>query len=212
VTTPQFTLLVPVKAARGAKTRLGDIGSAARADLMGAFARDAIRAARRTPLAEVVVVGDAAALGHVLEGIEVQVVADEGGGDLNAALRGAAGHLARTDRGVAVLLADLPCLRTSDLETVLSYAATHDRRTFVADAAGTGTTLLTAPAGTDLDPRFGPGSAAAHAASGAHSMTGPLASLRLDVDTTDDLGRALHLGVGPDTARVAGLLVQGSAD
>ena len=205
MTTPLFTLLVPVKGAHGAKTRLGDVGSARRADLMGAFARDAIAAARRTSLAEVVVVGDAAALRLVLEGIDVEVVADEGAGDLNAALRGAAGRLARADRGLAVMLADLPCLRTSDLETTLSYAAAHARRTFVADAAGTGTTLLTAPAGTDLDPHFGPGSAAAHVASGAHPMSGALASLRLDVDTTEDLDRALGLGVGPETSRIARL-------
>jgi 2-phospho-L-lactate guanylyltransferase len=212
VTTPQFTLLVPVKDARGAKTRFGQVGPATRADLMRAFARDAITAARRTPLAEVVVVGDAAALRPVLEGIDVEVVADEGGGDLNAALRGAADRVARPDRGIAVMLADLPCLHTSDLETALSYAAEHARRTFVADAAGTGTTLLTAPAGTDLDPRFGPGSAQAHAAGGAHPTSGDLASLRLDVDTTEDLDRALRLGVGPETSRVCLIMAHPPAD
>jgi 2-phospho-L-lactate guanylyltransferase len=212
VTTPRFTLLVPVKDARSAKTRFGHVGPTTRADLMRAFARDAITAARRTPLAEVVVVGDAAALRTVLEGIDVDVVADEGGGDLNAALRGAAGRLARPDRGIAVMLADLPCLHTSDLEAALSYAAEHARRIFVADAAGTGTTLLTTPAGTDLDPRFGPGSAAAHAAGGAHPMGGSLASLRLDVDTTEDLDRAVRLGVGPETSRVARLLARPPVD
>lgn len=206
MTTPRFTLLVPVKDTRGAKTRLGVVGSTARADLMGAFARDAISAARRTPLAEVVVVGDAVTLGPLLDGIDVPVMADEGAGDLNEALRRAADRLARPDRGVAVMLADLPCLRTPDLETVLSYAAAHSRRTFVADAAGSGTTMLLAPAGVGLDPRFGAGSAAAHAASGAHPMAGDLASLRRDVDTTDDLDRALRLGVGPETSRVVRLL------
>jgi 2-phospho-L-lactate guanylyltransferase len=204
--------LVPIKDARGAKTRLSDVGTAARADLMGAFARDALGAARGTPLAEVVVVGDAAALGRVLDGIDVRVVADEGEGDLNAALRRAADRVTRADRGVAVMLADLPCLRTPDLETALSQAAAQGRRAFVADAAGTGTTLLAAPAGVELDPRFGPGSAAAHAASGAHAITGPLASLRLDVDTTDDLDRALRLGAGPETAHVARLVRLPSRD
>jgi 2-phospho-L-lactate guanylyltransferase len=110
------------------------------------------------------------------------------------------------------MLADLPCLRTPDLETALSQAAAQGRRAFVADAAGTGTTLLAAPAGVELDPRFGPGSAAAHAASGAHAITGPLASLRLDVDTTDDLDRALRLGAGPETAQVARLVRLPSRD
>jgi 2-phospho-L-lactate/phosphoenolpyruvate guanylyltransferase len=206
VTTPRFTLLVPVKGPPAAKTRLGEIGPAARADLMVAFARDAIAAAQRTPLAEVVVVGDAGALAAVLDGIDVRVVADEGHGDLNEALRRAAGRVARADRGTAVLLADLPCLQTRDLEAVLSYAATRDQRTFVADAAGSGTTLLLAPPGVDLDPHFGVGSAAAHAASGAHTVDGDLTSLRLDVDTADDLERALLVGVGPETARAASRL------
>jgi 2-phospho-L-lactate guanylyltransferase len=206
VTTPQFTVLVPVKDAGGAKTRLGELGPAARATLMAAFARDAIAAAQRTPLAEVVVVGDAVALADVLAGLGVRAVADEGDGDLNEALRRAADNLALADRGTAVLLADLPCLRTSDLELALSDAATRPGRTFVADAAGTGTTLLVAPAGVSLEPHFGVGSANAHAASGAHPIGGDLASLRLDVDTSDDLERALRLGVGPETSRAASLL------
>jgi 2-phospho-L-lactate guanylyltransferase len=208
VTTPQFTVLVPVKDARGAKSRLGAVGvdAAARAGLMRAFARDAITAALGTPLADVVVVGRGAALAGVLEGMDVRVVEDEGRGDLNAALRAAAGRVARPDRGIAVMLADLPCLRTADLEAVLTDAASAGRRTFVADASGTGTTLLTAPAGAALDPRFGPGSAAAHEASGATPVRGAHTSLRLDVDTVEDLERALRLGVGPETARVARML------
>src|SRR2546422_7400003 len=52
--------------------------------------------------------------------------------------------------------------------------------------------LLIAPPGADLDPRFGPGSAAAHLSSGARALAGPLTSLRLDVDTTNDLEAALR--------------------
>lgn len=206
MTTPRFTLLVPVKDGRGAKTRLRDVGEAGRADLMAAFARDAITAACRTPLAEVVVVGDPLAIGPLADELGVAVVADEGGGDLNTALRRAAVRIAQPGRGVAVLLADLPCLRTEDLEVALS----QEGRAFVADAAGTGTTLLLAPSGTALDPRFGAGSAQAHAASGATPVPGELTSLRLDVDTTDDLDQALRFGVGPHTAQVAALLERGT--
>lgn len=198
MTTPRFTLLVPVKDGRGAKTRLGEIGDAARGRLMAAFARDAISAARRTSLAEVYVVGDVAALRPIAEALDVRVVPDEGDGDLNRALDRAATRVSRPDRGIAVMLADLPCLRTEDLETALSWTG----RAFVADAAGTGTTLLLAPPGTDLDPRFGAGSAQAHAASGATPVAGELTSLRLDVDTTDDLRCAREFGVGPHTAQV----------
>lgn len=196
MTTPRFSLLVPVKDGRSAKTRLGDVGAPARADLMAAFAHDALAAARRSPFVEVYVVGDPQALAALASELDVGVVPDEGDGDLNTALRRAAERVGRPTRGTGVLLADLPCLRTEDLETALA----GDGRRYVADATGTGTTLLLAPAGTALDPRFGPGSARAHLESGATPVEGDLASLRLDVDTTADLEAALRLGVGRHTS------------
>ena len=202
MTTPRYSLLVPVKDGRGAKTRLGGIGASGRADLMAAFARDAISAARRSPLVEVYVVGDATALRAMTDELDVSVLPDEGEGDLNRALALAALRVPRADRGLAVMLADLPCLRTEDLEAAL----THAGRAYVADAAGTGTTLLITPSGAVLDPRFGPGSAKAHAASGASPVPDELRSLRLDVDTADDLDRALDLGVGPHTAQAVARL------
>jgi 2-phospho-L-lactate guanylyltransferase len=72
---------------------------------------------------------------------------------------------------------------------------------FVPDAAGTGTTLYTARPGVAFQPRFGPGSAARHAAAGAAALLLPDApGLRRDVDTPDDLRRAAALGLGPRTA------------
>lgn len=73
-------------------------------------------------------------------------------------------------------------------------------RGYVADAPGGGTVLLAAPAGVPLAPRFGPGSAAAHAASGALPLAGDWPSLRRDVDTPADLAAAAGLGLGPRTA------------
>ena len=73
----------------------------------------------------------------------------------------------------------------------------------MADAAGTGTVLLTASPGLDLAPSFGPDSQRAHLASGAVDLTSLLgdqvAGLRRDVDTVDDLAAASLLGVGPAT-------------
>ena len=82
---------------------------------------------------------------------------------------------------------------------------------FVADTEGTGTTLLTAADGSRLDPRFGHRSRARHAASGAVELvTGPLASLRRDVDTEVDLHDARRLGLGPRTLAVLAQLGDGS--
>lgn len=203
MTTPGYALLIPVKDAGSAKSRLGVGEDGQRGRLMAAFARDAITAARGCTAVSVHVVGDLGALAGLAAELEVDLLPDEGDGDLNEALRKAAVRAERADRGVAVLLADLPCLRTSDLDAAFAAART---RSFVADAAGTGTTLLIAPAGTDLDPHFGAGSAAAHRASGATPLEAALPSLRLDVDTTDDLEAALRFGVGVHTARVASSL------
>lgn len=200
MTTPGFSLLIPVKDGRSAKSRLGVGEAGERSRLMTAFARDAITAATGIPGIEVHVVGDPTALVELLQGLEVTVLPDEGEGQLNRALARAAARVSRPELGTAALLADLPCLRTADLEAALRDG--HDRR-FVADAAGTGTTLLIAPPGAELDPRFGPGSAAAHRRSGARALAGSLTSLRLDVDTTEDLDAALRFGVGVHTAKVA---------
>lgn len=199
MTTPRFSLLVPIKDTSSAKSRLGVGEDGQRARLMTAFAHDAVTAARACTDVEVFVVGDAEALSW----LGVEVLPDEGDGDLNRALSRAAARVTRVDRGVAAMLADLPCLVTADLEAALAGVT---GRAYVADAAGTGTTLLVAPAGTLLDPHFGAGSARAHASSGADAITPALPSLRLDVDTTDDLAAALRFGVGEHTARVASSL------
>src|SRR5438045_1314972 len=69
------------------------------------------------------------------------------------------------------------------------------------------TPLLAASPGVPLQPRFGPGSARLHAASGALVL--PAApSLRHDVDTPADLAAAAPLGLGPRTVRLIG--VQGT--
>ena len=90
---------------------------------------------------------------------------DEPGGGLNGAVRAGIERAAGFDAGIAVLLGDLPALRPDDLADALSMASAHERA-FVADADGTGTTLLAALAGVALDPQFGPGSAAAHELAG----------------------------------------------
>jgi 2-phospho-L-lactate/phosphoenolpyruvate guanylyltransferase len=97
-------------------------------------------------------------------------------------------------------------LRPPELDEAIAAAlalfATGARRAFVADAEGTGTTLLLAAPGVALDPRFGEGSACRHAESGAHPLAGPWPGLRRDVDTADDLREAADLGLGQHTSCV----------
>ncbi|HEY0698385.1 MAG TPA: hypothetical protein VGD43_11320, partial [Micromonospora sp.] len=75
------------------------------------------------------------------------------------------------------------------------------------DAPGSGTVLLTAGPGVRLAPRFGAGSAGAHAASGAVPLAGDWPTLRRDVDTPADLVTAAGLGLGPHTAALTNWFV-----
>jgi 2-phospho-L-lactate guanylyltransferase len=198
---PTFALLVPVKTLALAKTRLSVSGSGGREPLMRAFALDAIIAATRSPaVAQVHVVTDDP--GFDVEG--ALRLPDEGDGDLNRALHHASLRVRLADPrlAVAAMCADLPSLRTEDLTEALSAGLTS--RWFVADAAGTGTTLLAAGPGVDLEPHFGPASARRHEESGAAPVRADVPSLRCDVDTEDDLAAARRLGVGEHTARALG--------
>lgn len=182
-----FVLLVPVKTLARAKSRLAP--RPGRDRLMRAFALDAVAAVREAGhVAHTYVVTDEDGFGDSLP--------DEGRGDLNLALRVAEreARLRHPGLGVAALLADLPALRPDDLDAAL--AAGLRSRWFVADADGTGTTLLVAGPGTDLDPRFGVGSAERHEASGAAPVRAAVPTLRRDVDTDADLRDAVALGVG----------------
>ncbi|MCE3555752.1 2-phospho-L-lactate guanylyltransferase [Pseudonocardia sp. RS11V-5] len=200
-------LVVPVKGLDAAKSRLrgaadGGVGDPARhAELALALALDtldAVLGAER--VAAVVVVTSDETVGRELAGTGVRIVRDEPAAGLNAALLHGAAAL---PRGLArgALQADLPALKPGELDEALEHAGT---RAFCTDAQGDGTTLLLAPAGTPLDPHFGPGSAAAHKASGAAPLSGELPGLRRDVDTEADLREACAMGVGP---RTAGLFV-----
>ncbi|GLZ48997.1 2-phospho-L-lactate guanylyltransferase [Actinomycetospora sp. NBRC 106375] len=208
-------VVVPVKELRRAKSRLAP----AVADLPGddadrehahralalALARDTLRAARAAAgTGRLVVVTAEPAVTLAGAGEPHEVVRDTGGG-LNAAVRLGARHLRPSAHGpTAALQADLPALRPAELDDALARAAAlfadGAERVFVADHAGTGTTLLVAAAGRALRPRFGPGSAGAHAASGAVALDGDWPGLRGDVDTVADLARARGLGAGPETS------------
>ncbi|MBA3339262.1 MAG: 2-phospho-L-lactate guanylyltransferase [Geodermatophilaceae bacterium] len=227
-----WSIVIPVKRLPLAKTRLSAaLAISTRADLLIdrppsadrspahdglpangrialAMASDTVCAAlASTIVAAVVVVTDDPLAADTLSALGARVVPDAPDSGLNAALRyGAAVAMAqRPDLGVAALSADLAALRPEELTQSLIQAAGH-AGAFVADVHGTGTTLLTALPGHDLDPRFGAGSALAHTRLGAHPLEGTWPSLRRDLDTPADLAIAVRLGLGPATAAQLALL------
>ncbi|MCS5718905.1 2-phospho-L-lactate guanylyltransferase [Herbiconiux sp. CPCC 205763] len=208
-----WTVVVPVKGTAAGKTRMAPaLDQRQRMLLVEAFALDAVSALTASALVDrVIVVTDAAAgLSESLRGLGAEIVPDPGAG-LNVAVaagiraaRATDGDSATRSAGtvgtaVAALLGDLPCLVTADVDDALTRASSHPRAV-VPDAEGSGTTLITALPGVDLVPRFGVGSAARHAGAG-HAVldVAPDSTLRLDVDTEQDLAAALARGVGPHT-------------
>lgn len=207
----QWTLVIPLKPLERAKSRLtATTGDTPRPGLALAFAQDTVAAAMACPaVRDVVVVTDDGLAGRELAALGARIVRDEPAGGLNAALAhgAAAVRACRPETAVAALNADLPALRPLELARVLDGAARFPR-SFLADCAGIGTTLLSAAPGMELRPAFGAASRSRHAASGAVELAlDDVDSVRQDVDTGDDLRAALVLGVGPRTAAAAARLL-----
>jgi 2-phospho-L-lactate guanylyltransferase len=196
----RWTLLVPLKALPAAKSRLArELGSAAHAELVRALRADTLAAARAADaVARLLVVSDQDLAEDVPHADRVLRQRSRG---LNGAVRDAAAVAAGNwpAEGIAALVGDLAALRADELDAALAQARAHVRA-FVADAAATGTTLLTARPGAALRPAFGPSSAVRHARLAVPIEAGP--GLRCDVDTTADLAAAATLGVGPATTAV----------
>jgi 2-phospho-L-lactate/phosphoenolpyruvate guanylyltransferase len=195
----KHVVLVPVKPPSVGKSRLG-LPAELRRELAVAFALDTVSACLATPGVDAVLtVTDDAAFSQRVAALGCDSVPDGVAGDLNACLRLAAAEAARRWPRLSpvAVCADLPALRPGDLGSALG-AVSARAPSFVADAAGTGTTMYAAPHDS-FDPRFGPGSRAAHLQAGAVAVEGDLVSLRQDVDDLDDLRRVLRLGVGAHT-------------
>lgn len=198
-----WSLVIPVKVLARAKSRLAGITAADRAAIMLAMAADTAAAALACPsVATVTVVSDDRAVRAELEPLGATVVPDRPAAGLNAALaygaeRAAAMH---PGHGLAALTADVPALTAAELDAALA-AASAAGQAFVADAAGTGTTLYTAAPGVQFAPRFGPMSREKHLLGGATELDLPgTGGLRQDVDTLADLRIAARFGLGSRTA------------
>lgn len=191
----RWQLIVPLKAAPGAKSRL-----AARPELARAIAWDTVAAAAAAArVARVIVVtADPVHRERFAAYPRVELVVESEPRGITAAIQ--AGLVATSpDLPRGVLLGDLPALAPAELDAALAAAEQHDRA-FVRDADGTGTTLVTARGGVELFSSFGDGSADRHAAAAlAEIPAAPESGLRRDVDTATDLGTARLLGLGPRT-------------
>jgi 2-phospho-L-lactate guanylyltransferase len=192
-------LVVPIKMLDRAKSRLrGAVPVCEHPELVLALLLDTVTAATDADgVRRVLVVCEDKRIPDALAGTGVEWVDERGLPGLNAALAFGAERLREPGGTVGALQADLPALRPADLSSAIEEA--EGRRAYCADRPGTGTTLLLAAPGEPLDPRFGPGSADAHAAGGAVRVGVSLASLRCDVDTEDDLAVAAGLGLGKFT-------------
>lgn len=195
-----WSMIVPVKRLHLAKSRLV-LSRELRSQIALAMALDTVAAALRcTRVGEVIAVTDDARAERALVELGARVVADVPDAGLNPAL--VHGATAATSDQVGALASDLPALRPDDLDAVLERAMTHDLAV-VADAAGVGTTVLTARHRSGFAPAFGTGSFAAHIRGGAVDLTPAAgATVRMDVDTIEALRDAANLGVGPRTARI----------
>ncbi|MEP6696127.1 MAG: 2-phospho-L-lactate guanylyltransferase [Pseudonocardiales bacterium] len=205
---PEWSLVIPVKRLEVAKTRLRQAVPGVEHDrLVLAICLDTVDAALRCPaVGRVLAVTDDVVAGEALRALGAVVVADGPDAGLNPALEHGAALATSLapSRPVAVVSADLPALRPAELAAALAAAADH-LRSFVADAAGTGTTLLAVAAGQALRPAYGRDSRSAHAASGAVELHGDWPSLRCDVDTPADLAAAAALGLGTAGKALLGL-------
>jgi 2-phospho-L-lactate/phosphoenolpyruvate guanylyltransferase len=194
----RWCVLVPQKALSRAKGRL-ELDPPARRAVAEAMLRDTVAAILASGgVGRVVVLWDDERDAGTLTAVEGLATSGRG---LNEALVQAANRVRGDDPGadLAVVPGDLPALRPADLARCLDLALGHGGA-FLPDAAGVGTTVLTATGGTPLAPAYGGCSTLAHAASGAHLIDPTdLDSARADVDDVASLHRALALGCGRHT-------------
>ena len=206
----RWRLVIPVKHAETAKSRLRPPAPLGRPELARAVALDTLEAACAALSPEqVTVVTSDPVTAAAARRLGAAVVADPGRGLDDAVSAGWAGEIADAaaasgppgEVAWAALLGDLPALRAIDLRRALDTCAAYPAAV-VPDASGTGTVLLTSTVAPPT-PRFGPGSAARHAQS-AVLLPLALPRLRRDVDVASELAEAVELGVGRHTLLALG--------
>ena len=188
-----WTVVIPVKRLTHAKSRLGET-SLPTAALARAFVTDVLDAVGACAAVHEVIVATADPdVAELARACGAGVVDDAGHDGINAAVTAAVGTLDIVT-AIAVLVSDLPRLTTAALDHALAAGQGHDT-SFIADLAGTGTTLWMAESSTRMPPAFGSDSRRHHRAAGAVDLVDVLGAdfsarvitARCDVDTPADL-------------------------
>lgn len=185
--------LVPAKAMRAAKSRLG------RDELVAAFLIDTVTALLESSrVACVSVITADRNLEALAKSLGAQAVREPTPSGLLHALQ-LGMHTIPPSMGTIIALGDLPCLTPTDVNAFLESADLHDS-SFISDSEGTGSTMWARrPASTAL-PHFGVRSRATHRENGSIEIPGSPRAHR-DVDTPTALWDAIRIGVGPATMR-----------
>jgi 2-phospho-L-lactate guanylyltransferase len=185
--------VLPVKSFGRAKQRLGAaVGQPDRGELAAAMLGDVLEALRATGgLAELLVVTGEPRAAAVARAAGAHVVDDPvESGQSDAAARGVRAAIERGAHRALLVPGDCPALDPGEVGRLLG-GFPDAGLVIVPDRHGSGTNaLLVAPPGA-VEPAFGPGSFARHAALGAAAgvavRVAQAPSLELDVDTPGDL-------------------------
>jgi 2-phospho-L-lactate guanylyltransferase len=185
--------VLPVKSFGQAKQRLdAAVGQPDRAELAAAMAGDVLDALRAVSgLSELIVVTAERQAAAAARAADAHVVEDPvESGQSDAAARGVRAAIARGAHRVLLVPGDCPALDPAEVGRLLDgFPGTG--LVIVPDRHGSGTNALLIAPPSAIEPSFGPGSFARHAALGAAARIGVRVahapSLELDVDTPGDL-------------------------
>lgn len=182
--------LVPLKAARDRKSRLGSrLSEDERVALSEHFARHVGETIAASPsISSTILLSDVA-----LDQPPFTWVKDEGGG-LNRELARAVAALGRSP--VVIVSADLPLLGVADIEAMVEGAHRYGAA-IAPDRHGTGTNALALASPAGFRFRFGADSFSLHRGALPAAAIVRRRGLMLDVDTPDDL--AVAIGEGAQT-------------
>jgi 2-phospho-L-lactate guanylyltransferase len=197
--------ILPVKSFGAAKQRLSaTLGAAPRQALAQAMLTDVLRAARRVPeLDGIVVVTSDEAAEAAAAGEGVRVLPDDGEpGHSRAALIGVRHALDQGCERVLLIAGDTPLVEPAELAGLLTDAPGV---VIAPDRHGTGTNALALSPPDAIEPSFGAGSFERHVAAareaGVPHRVADVRALALDVDTPADLAElAAELGLRPGQA------------